>query len=65
MKLFLFRTEYFDYDEFDSHVVAAESSKRAVTVAALPGDREQIHVEYIGEYYINKEEIVHSSFHHG
>lgn len=66
MKLYIVSTKDYDYDEYDSFVIAAKSQIMAKKLATkLPGDPNKWEIEYIGEY--NKEEsgVIHSSFNAG
>lgn len=62
MKLYIVSTDYFNYDMYDSHVVAADSATEAKEIADLPKGKKDFEVKYIGEYFLNKKGILHSSF---
>jgi|WetSurMetagenome_2_1015567.scaffolds.fasta_scaffold33074_5 hypothetical protein len=65
MKLFIVSTEDYGYDEYDSHVIAANNPDEAKDYADLPGSKDGWKVEEVGTY--NKEivGVIHSSFNAG
>lgn len=65
--LFIVGTEKFDYDEYDSVVVVAETRKKAIELAKtkLPGSAKDFYVKKIGTAGENVKGIVHTSFNAG
>lgn len=64
MKLYIVSTPTYDYDEYDSHVIAAKDENEAKKIAFLPGDSDTWEVKQIGTTKI-KAGIIHSSFNAG
>lgn len=67
MKLFIVSVKEWDYDEYDSLVVSAESAAKAKKIATklLLASNGPLKSKYIGEYHKDVAEIVHASFNAG
>jgi hypothetical protein len=65
MKLFIVSTDDYGYDDYDSHVIAANDENEAKEFANLNGSKDSWKVEEIGKYNKEVVGIIHSSFNAG
>jgi len=65
MKIFIVSTDKYGWDEYDSHVIAAEDEKDAIGFANLPGKVEDWKFQEIGMTSKNNRGVLHSSLNAG